>query len=72
MLAWLIVGDGLNPTLEGLMFGVVCGMMTTISFKELLPNSFKYHPEGPTVIISILAGFAIMVLSLILFAYAGV
>jgi len=72
MLAWLIVGDGLNPTLEGLMFGIVCGMMTTISFKELLPNSFKYHPEGPTVIISILAGFGIMVLSLILFAYAGV
>ena len=72
LLAWLIVGDGLNPTLEGCMFGVVCGMMTTISFKELLPNSFKYYPDGPTVIISILAGFGIMVLSLILFAYAGV
>jgi len=72
MLAWLIVGEGLNPTLEGVMFGIVCGMMTTISFKELLPNAFKYHPEGHIVIVSILCGFAIMVLSLILFAYAGV
>ena len=72
MLAWLIVGDGLDPTVEGVMFGIVCGMMTTISFKELLPNSFKYHPDGHTVIFALLAGFGIMVLSLILFAYAGV
>jgi len=72
MLAWLIVGDGLNPNLEGAMFGVVCGMMTTISFKELLPNAFKYYPSGPYVIVSILCGFAIMDLSLILFSYAGI
>ena len=72
LLAWLIIGDGLNPTLEGVMFGIVCGMMTTISFKELLPNAFKYFPDGYTVIISLLAGFGITVLSLILFAYAGV
>jgi len=66
------VGQGLNPYVEGAMFGVVTGMMVTISFKELIPNAIKYHSEGNTVIFSILSGMAIMVLSLILFAYAGV
>jgi len=72
ILAWLIIGDGLNPYVEGIMFGIVCGMMVTISFKELVPNAIKYHSEGNTVIFSILCGMAIMALSLILFAYAGV
>ena len=71
IIAWLIVGDGLNPHTEGLMFGIVCGMMTTIAFKELIPNAIKYHSKGNTVIFSILCGMGIMVLSLILLAYAG-
>ena len=72
IIAWLIVGDGLNPYIEGVMFGIVCGMMTTISFKELVPNAIKYCPNGHTVIFSILCGMGIMAMSLILFAYAGV
>merc|ERR1712241_1620035 len=72
ILAWLIVGEGLNPHIVGIMFGIVCGMMVTISFKELIPNALKYHPEGNSVIISILSGMAVMALSLIVFAYAGV
>ena len=47
-------------------------IMVTISFKELLPNALRYHPEGNTVIYSILCGMGIMALSLILFAYAGI
>ena len=72
VIAWLVVGDGLNPHVEGIMFGIVAGMMVTISFKELIPNAIKYHSKGPTVILSILSGMGIMALSLILFAYAGV
>ena len=72
LIAWLVVGDGLNPHVEGVMFGIVCGMMTTISFKELIPNALRYHSGGNVVILSLLGGFGIMVLSLILFAYAGV
>ena len=71
-LAWLIVGEGLNPHVEGVMFGIVCGMMVTLSFKELIPNALKYHSKGNSVIFSILCGMAIMALSLIMFAYAGV
>lgn len=72
ILAWLIVGEGLNPLIEGVMFGIVCGMMVTISFKELIPNALKYYSKGHAVLFSILSGMAIMSLSLILFAYAGV
>jgi ZIP family zinc transporter len=72
IIAWLIIGDGLNPHVEGIMFGIVCGMMVTISFKELVPNAIKYYSKGNTVIFSILCGMGIMALSLILFAYAGV
>ena len=72
ILAWLIIGDGLNSYVEGIMFGIVCGMMVTISFKELVPNAIKYYSSGNTVIFSILCGMAIMALSLIFFAYAGV
>ena len=72
IIAWLIVGDGLNGFVEGLMFGIVSGMMVTISFKELIPNAIKFHPEGNSVIYSILGGMGIMSISLILFAYVGV
>ena len=71
IIAWMIVGEGLNPYIEGIMFGIVCGMMITISFKELIPSAIKYHSDGNSVIFSILCGMGIMALSLILFAYAG-
>ena len=69
--AWLIIGDGLDPFVEGVMFGIVCGMMVTISFKELVPKAIKYYSEGNTVIFSVLFGMAIMAFSMILFAYSG-
>ena len=71
-IAWLIIGEGLNPHVEGIMFGIVCGMMVAISFKELIPNAIKYHSTGNVVVFSIFCGMGIMVLSLILFAFAGV
>lgn len=72
VLAWLIVGDGLDPYVEGITFGVVSGMMVTISFKELIPNAIKYNSKGNAVIFPILFGMGIMAASLILFAYVGV
>ena len=71
-MALLILGDGLDAYVEGAMFGVVCGMMVTISFKELIPTAIKYHSRGNCGTLSILCGMAIMALSLIMFAYAGV
>jgi ZIP family zinc transporter len=72
VLAWLIVGEGLNPLVEGAMFGIVTGMMVTISIKELIPTAVKYYPQGHAVTVAIFGGMLIMATSLILFAYAGV
>ncbi|OQS03637.1 Zinc (Zn2)-Iron (Fe2) Permease (ZIP) Family [Thraustotheca clavata] len=72
ILAWIILGKGLNPALEGAMFGLVAGMMVTLSIKELIPSAVKFCPEGNAVSIAILGGMGIMSLSLILFAYVGI
>ncbi|RHY65235.1 hypothetical protein DYB34_009538 [Aphanomyces astaci] len=72
VLAWLVVGEGLNPVVEGVMFGIVTGMMVTISIKELIPTAIKYWPQGSAVTVAIFGGMLIMATSLILFAYVGV
>ena len=38
---WLLIRSGLNPAIEGVMFGLVTGMMVTISFKELIPTAYR-------------------------------
>lgn len=72
IICWAIVRDGLNPTLNGITFGLVVGMMVTISFKELIPTAYRFCPYKNRVTYSILAGMCLMALSLILFDYAGV
>lgn len=70
--AYLILGDGIDPFVEGIMFGIVCGMMVTISLKELLPAAYKFTPKGNCVMFGLASGMSLMATSLILFAYAGV
>jgi ZIP family zinc transporter len=71
IICWLAVGDGLNPLVEGVIYGIVSGMMVTVSFKDLIPTSLKYNTNINVFISSMLGGMAIMIISLILFAYAG-
>ena len=71
VICWLVVGDGLDPVIEGVVYGVVSGMMITVSFKDLIPTSLKYNPNVNVFVASMLSGMAIMIVSLILFAYAG-
>ena len=73
LLCWLVIPkNGLDPLIEGVIFGIVAGMMITISFKELIPTSLKYNSNVNLFIYSILFGISMMVGSLILFAYVGV
>jgi ZIP family zinc transporter len=73
-LAWLVIGDGMDPISEGILFGMVCGIMVCISIKELFPTAFKF--AGPEkshfVAFGAFTGMLIMATSLILFGYAGV
>lgn len=73
LIAWLAIGDGMDPVSEGILFGVVCGIMVCICVKELLPTAFRFaHGQTQFVAMGMFAGMLIMVTSLILFAYAGV
>lgn len=72
-IAWLVIGDGMDPVSEGVLFGLVCGIMVCICVKELLPTAFKFAKgETQLVALGMFAGMFIMVTSLIQFAYAGV
>ncbi|KAK1944751.1 Zinc transporter ZupT [Phytophthora citrophthora] len=73
VIAWLAIGDGMDPVSEGILFGIVCGIMVCICVKELIPTSYKFAKDKTHVVaVSMFAGMFIMVASLTLFGYAGV
>ncbi|KAE8985464.1 hypothetical protein PR003_g25149 [Phytophthora rubi] len=73
LIAWLAIGDGMDPVSEGILFGIVCGIMVCICVKELIPTAYKFA-KGKTHIVAfgMFTGMFIMVSSLTLFGYAGV
>eukprot|EP00644_Phytophthora_capsici_P000932 jgi/Phyca11/19014/fgenesh1_pg.PHYCAscaffold_43_\ len=73
VIAWLAIGDGMDPVSEGILFGIVCGIMVCICVKELIPTAYKFA-KGKTHIVAfgMFTGMFIMVSSLTLFGYAGV
>ncbi|KAG7377518.1 Zinc transporter [Phytophthora boehmeriae] len=73
IIAWVAIGDGMDPVSEGILFGIVCGIMVCICVKELIPTAYKFA-KGKTHLVSIgmFAGMFVMVASLTLFGYAGV
>jgi len=70
-LCWLLIGDGFDPVADGVIYGVVAGMMVTVSFKDLIPTSLRYNPNVYVFTSSMLSGIGIMIASSIFFAYAG-
>ncbi|KAF1775673.1 Zinc/iron permease [Phytophthora cactorum] len=65
VIAWLAIGDGMDPVSEGVLFGIVCGIMVCICVKELIPTSYKFA-KGKTYVIAVgmFVGMFIMVSSL--------
>jgi ZIP family zinc transporter len=73
VIAWLAIGDGMDPVSEGVLFGIVCGIMVCICVKELIPTAYKFAKgKNHVVAFGMFAGMFIMVASLTLFGYAGV
>ncbi|CAI5735968.1 unnamed protein product [Hyaloperonospora brassicae] len=72
VIAWLAIGDGMDAISEGILFGLVSGVMVCICVKELIPTAYKFA-KGKTAIVALgmFAGMFVMMLSLTLFAYAG-
>eukprot|EP00955_Chlamydomonas_euryale_P077820 363037-Chlamydomonas_euryale.AAC.4 len=57
----------MDPLIYALLFGLVAGIMTWISVRELLPTALRYDPHDRFTTIAVFAGFAIMATSLMLF-----
>ncbi|OWY98942.1 Zinc (Zn2)-Iron (Fe2) Permease, partial [Phytophthora megakarya] len=71
--AWLAIGDGMDPVSEGNLFGIMCRVMVCICVKGLIPTSYRFTKDKPHVVtVGMFAGMFIMVASLTLFGYAGV
>jgi ZIP family zinc transporter len=67
----ILRNNNLNPIVEGVLFGIVAGMMVTISIKGLLPTAYQYCSSKDKITYSLLVGMLIMAVSLILLGYAG-
>ena len=66
-LGWLVLSSVMSQDLYGFLFGVVGGMMVCICISELIPTAHRYDPEDKVTTLSIVAGMAVMAISLVLF-----
>ena len=66
LIGWLILMPFMNDIVYGVIFAMVAGIMVFISFDELLPAAREYG-EHHLSIYGLIAGMAVMAISLILF-----
>ena len=57
----------MSDTLMGILFGAIAGVMVYISLDELLPSAEEYG-EHHQAMLGVIAGMAVMAVSLLLFA----
>lgn len=67
LIGYLILMPFMSDTVYGILFAAVAGIMVFISLDELLPTSEKYG-EHHLSIYGLIAGMAVMAVSLLLFA----
>jgi ZIP family zinc transporter len=67
LIAWLALVNRFCALSEGIIFGVVGGMMIFISFCELLPAAFRADPHGKVTTAGLVSGMLVMALSLVAF-----
>jgi ZIP family zinc transporter len=66
LLAYMVIDD--SPLTFGIVFGLVAGMMTYVCLRELIPTAHRYDPKDELTTSSIVAGMAVMALSLVGFS----
>ncbi len=63
LVAWVI-----PPAFFGVFYGVVAGMMVFLALDELLPGAWRYQTTKHQTVYGMLAGMAMVAVSLVLFA----
>jgi ZIP family zinc transporter len=66
LVGYLLLMPFMNPLIFGILFGIVAGIMVFISLDELLPAAEEYG-EHHLSIYGLVAGMAVMAISLLLF-----
>ena len=66
LIGYLLIRTILNDSVMGLIFAAVAGIMVYISLDELLPSAREFG-EHHTAIYGLIAGMAVMAVSLLLF-----
>jgi len=67
LIGWVVLANVITDDVYAILFGVVAGMMTLISMKELIPTAFRYDPKDTVVTHSVVVGMLVMAVSLVLF-----
>ncbi|EFJ51462.1 iron-nutrition responsive ZIP family transporter [Volvox carteri f. nagariensis] len=67
----VVCGGSMTETVFGILFGLVGGIMTYISLKELLPGARSFDPEDRVTTGFLTAGMIIMACSLIAIAFSS-
>lgn len=69
LIGWLVLARVMIDEVYAILFGIVAGMMTYISFRELIPTAFRYDPNDTLVTYSVISGMLVMAISLVLFQF---
>lgn len=67
LLGWVLLANVVSDSTYAALFGIVAGMMVTISVRELLPTCIRYDPNDDVMTVSFIFGMALISLSLVLF-----
>jgi len=67
LIVFLVLYDGISGNANGILFGLVSGMMTVISIDELLPTAHKYSKDAKFVTYVTVFGMFFIASSLMLF-----
>jgi len=67
LLVYLVLYNGMSGNVDGILFGLVGGMMTVISIDELIPTAHKYSSNPKHVTYAAIFGMLFIASSLMLF-----
>ena len=65
----ILGGKEVDPLAFGIIFAIICGIMTNIALKELFVSAFRYDPCNEVASHAFLLGMIIMAVSLVSFEY---
>lgn len=68
LVGWVILNNSFSGTTNGILFGLVGGIMTFIAIDELLPMAVKYDTTGKIVSPCVFLGMFLIAASLMLFS----